>query len=47
MAGTASLNHEVALRSRRISLPHQDPADLFIAATAIVYGLTLVTADRT
>ncbi|HUP50882.1 MAG TPA: type II toxin-antitoxin system VapC family toxin [Longimicrobiales bacterium] len=42
----ATLNHAVALRSRTISLPHQDPADRFLAATAIVYELTLVTADR-
>jgi PIN domain nuclease of toxin-antitoxin system len=41
------LNHEVAIQSRRIRLPHQDPADRFIAASAMVYGLTLMTADRT
>ena len=41
------LTHEVGLRSRSIRLPHDDPADRFIAATAMVYGLTLVTADRT
>ena len=41
------LTHEVALRSRTVRLPHDDPADRFIAATAMVYGLTLVTADRT
>ena len=29
-----------------IDLPHQDPADRSIAATALVYGLTLVTADE-
>ena len=42
-----SLTHEIALRSRSIRLPHNDPADRFIAATAMVHGLTLVTADRT
>ena len=42
----AMLSHEVAMQSRDIRLPHQDPADRFIAASAIVYGLTLVTADR-
>ena len=42
----AALNHEVAMQSRVIRLPHQDPADRFIAASALVYGLTLVTADR-
>jgi PIN domain nuclease of toxin-antitoxin system len=41
----AALNHEVAMQSRSIHLPHQDPADRFIAASAIVYGLTLITAD--
>ena len=40
------LTHEVALRSRSVRLPHDDPADRFIAATATVHGLTLVTADR-
>ena len=42
----ATLNHEVAMQSREVRLPNQDPADRFIAASAIVYGLTLVTADR-
>ncbi len=42
----AVINHEVAIQSRFIDLPHQDPADRFLAATAMVYDLTLVTADR-
>ena len=41
----ASLTHEVAVESRLVDLPHQDPADRFLAATARVYDLTLVTAD--
>jgi PIN domain nuclease of toxin-antitoxin system len=41
----APLNREVARRSRTVVLPHQDPADRFIAATAQVYDLTLVTDD--
>lgn len=41
----ASINHEVAIQSRIIDLPHQDPADRFLAATALVYDLILVTAD--
>lgn len=41
----APLNREVALRSREIRLPHRDPADHFLAATALVYELTLVTVD--
>jgi PIN domain nuclease of toxin-antitoxin system len=42
----APLTREVAIQSRLIDLPHQDPADRFIAATTLVYGLTLVTADE-
>jgi PIN domain nuclease of toxin-antitoxin system len=42
----AVLSHAVALRSRSISLPHQDPADRFLVATADIYQLTLVTADE-
>jgi len=42
----APLTHEVAIQSRLVELPHQDPADRFLAATALVYELTLVTADK-
>ena len=42
----AALTHAVAMESRRIDLPHQDPADRFLAATARVYDLALVTADE-
>ena len=42
----ATLNHEVAMKSRSINLPHQDPADRFIVASAMVYDLTLVTSDK-
>jgi PIN domain nuclease of toxin-antitoxin system len=42
----ATVNHEVAMQSRLIKLPHQDPADRFIAASAAVYDLFLVTADK-
>lgn len=41
----APLTREVALRSRSVRLAHEDPADRFLAATAAVYELTLVTAD--
>ncbi len=41
----ATLTHEVALASDAVVLPHRDPADTFLAATAKVYDLTLVTAD--
>lgn len=40
------LTFDIALGSRSIRLDHDDPADRFIAATAMVHGLTLVTADR-
>jgi len=42
----AVLTNEVALESRRVDLPHQDPADRFLAATARVFDLTLITADE-
>jgi PIN domain nuclease of toxin-antitoxin system len=42
----AALTHEVALASDAVVLPHRDPADTFLAATAKVYDLTLVTADE-
>jgi PIN domain nuclease of toxin-antitoxin system len=34
------------MESRRLHLPHKDPGDRFIAATAMVYDLVLVTVDR-
>ena len=37
---------DVAAASRNIALEHRDPADRFIAASAKVFGLTLVTADE-
>ncbi len=42
----APLSREVALRSRSVKVDHEDPADRFLAATAEVYELTLVTADE-
>ncbi len=41
----AVLNQQVAVQSRLVQLAHQNPADRFLAATALVYDLTLVTAD--
>lgn len=41
----AVLTAEIALASRRLALDHDDPADRFLAATAQVLELTLVTAD--
>lgn len=42
----APLTNEVALRTHSVRLPHGDPADVFLAATASVFDLTLITADR-
>ena len=42
----APLTHEIAVHSRLIELPHKDPADRFIAATALIHGFTLATSDR-
>lgn len=41
----APLTHEIALLARQLALPHNDPADRFLAATAQFLRLTLVTAD--
>jgi len=41
----APLTHEIALAARQLELPNPDPADRFIAATAKLLTLTLVTAD--
>jgi len=42
----ASFKTEVAIVSQEIELPHGDPADHFIVATAKVYELTLLTVDQ-
>jgi PIN domain nuclease of toxin-antitoxin system len=42
----APLTHEIVAAAQELPLPHQDPADRFLAATAAVLGLTLVTADH-
>jgi PIN domain nuclease of toxin-antitoxin system len=42
----APLTVEVALAVGSINFPHGDPADHFLAATAKVFELTLVTADE-
>jgi PIN domain nuclease of toxin-antitoxin system len=41
----APLTHEMVNAARRLPLPHRDPANRFLAATALVLDLTLVTAD--
>ena len=45
-ADEAPLTFQVALESQRVELSHRDPADRFLAASARVYDLTLVTADE-
>jgi PIN domain nuclease of toxin-antitoxin system len=41
----APLNRDIALATQTFALPHGDPMDAFLVASAKVYGLTLVTAD--
>jgi PIN domain nuclease of toxin-antitoxin system len=41
----APLTHEVVMAAQQLALEHPDPADRFLAATAEVLALTLVTAD--
>ena len=40
------INHEVAIQSRSVDLPQKDPADRFIGATAKVFDMPLMTADK-
>src|SRR5579862_412180 len=42
----APVTHEVALAVDHVVLPHADPFDRLLAATARVFDLTLVTADE-
>lgn len=42
----ATFTNEVASALDTFVLPHSDPIDMILVATAKVYGLTLVTADR-
>jgi PIN domain nuclease of toxin-antitoxin system len=42
----APLTADVVLATKKISLPHRDPADTLLAATALAFGLTLVTSDE-
>jgi PIN domain nuclease of toxin-antitoxin system len=45
-AHEAPFTHEVATALDTFALPHTDPIDTILVATAKAYGLTLVTADR-
>ena len=42
----APLTTEIALAAYQLPLENADPADRFLAATAEIVGLTLVTADN-
>jgi PIN domain nuclease of toxin-antitoxin system len=42
----APLTREVVLATAKLKLGHRDPADHFLVATALIFGLTLVTADE-
>jgi PIN domain nuclease of toxin-antitoxin system len=42
----APLTNEIVRVSLALNLPHTDPADRFLAGTAKVLNLVLVTADR-
>jgi PIN domain nuclease of toxin-antitoxin system len=42
----APITYQVAQETARVQLPHHDPADRFLVATARVFDLTLVTADK-
>jgi len=42
----APLTQEIVLAAHRLAWTHRDPVDRFLAATAQVLGLTLVTADE-
>lgn len=41
----APVTREVVIASRSLRTQHKDPVDRFLAATAVVFELTLVTAD--
>ena len=41
-----SVDGEIAMLSVHLDLPHKDPADRFIAATAIAKAAELMTADK-
>lgn len=42
----APVTHEIVLAAHELPLPHPDPADRFLAATAEMLDLVLVTADE-
>jgi PIN domain nuclease of toxin-antitoxin system len=42
----ATITNDIARETKSVRLPHRDPADRFLVATARVLDLTLVTADE-
>jgi PIN domain nuclease of toxin-antitoxin system len=42
----APLTHEIVVAAHELPFQHSDPADRFLAATAEILNLTLVTADH-
>ena len=46
LADDIPVDRAVALDSQAPDMPAKDPADRFIAATARIHGLTLLTHDR-
>lgn len=42
----AHVTYQVAMETAKVKLPHRDPADRFLVATARVFDLTLATADE-
>jgi PIN domain nuclease of toxin-antitoxin system len=42
----APLTHEIVVAAHELPFHHPDPADRFLAATAEILNLTLVTADH-
>ena len=36
---------QVVLEAKELDLPHDDPADRFLAATAMIYELTLAPVE--
>jgi PIN domain nuclease of toxin-antitoxin system len=42
----ATLTYDIAVETERVTLPHRDPVDRLLVATARVLDLTLVTADE-
>ena len=42
----APITYQVAQETAHVELPHKDPADRFLVATARVFNLTLATADQ-